>query len=70
MPARTPEDLGQQFMQALNAGDIEGLLQLYEPGSVLRPMPGQVVEGTAIRHAALPDRRAVGDGVEHLNSRA
>ncbi len=53
MSARTPEDLGRLFTAALNAGDVEGVLRLYEPQSVLRPSPGQMVQGTAAIHAAL-----------------
>ena len=52
MPARTPEELGQLLMQALNAGDVDGVVQLYEAESVLHPSPGQIVRGTsAIRQA-------------------
>ena len=52
MTARNPEDLGDRFAAGLNAGDIEAVVNLYEPQSVLRAMPGQSVEGTAaIREA-------------------
>ena len=52
MPARKPEELDVLFANAINAGDIEGLIKLYEPGASLLPEPGQVVSGAkAIREA-------------------
>jgi ketosteroid isomerase-like protein len=33
--ARTPEDLARLFVELANAGDAEGLTQLYEPDAVL-----------------------------------
>src|SRR5262245_28476791 len=52
MTARAPEDLGDRFAAALNAGDVDAVVNLYESQSVLRAMPGQAVEGTAaIRQA-------------------
>jgi len=49
MGARTPEDLDRLFATALNAGDLEALMRLYEPQAALRPAPGQIVQG----HAAI-----------------
>jgi len=34
-PARAPETLAELFNQRANAGDVEGLVALYEPGAVL-----------------------------------
>ncbi|MGU3452608.1 YybH family protein [Methylobacterium sp. 391_Methyba4] len=34
-PARAPEDLAVLFNQRANAGDVEGLVALYEPEAVL-----------------------------------
>ncbi len=45
MPARTPEEMHQVFAEALNAGDMDSLLALYEPGATLIPQPGQLVTG-------------------------
>jgi uncharacterized protein (TIGR02246 family) len=53
MGARTPEDLDRLFAQALNSGDIEALMRLYEPQAALRPAPGQVIQGHAAIRAAL-----------------
>ena len=52
MAARRPEELDHLFAQALNAGDLDALLALYEPNAVLAPQPGQVVTGAqSIREA-------------------
>src|ERR1051326_1504067 len=52
MAARNPEELGELFAHALNAGDIEALMKLYEPQAALRPSPGQLIQGSgAIRQA-------------------
>jgi uncharacterized protein (TIGR02246 family) len=52
MPARKPEELDALFGQALNAGDLDGLVALYEPQASLMPSPGKVVVGaSAIRDA-------------------
>ena len=50
MPAHSPEELDQLFEQALNAGDLDALVALYEPQAVFVSDPGQTVTGTvAIR---------------------
>jgi len=52
MPAHKPEELDVLFAQAVNAGDIEAVIKLYEPAASLTPQPGQVVSGsTAVRDA-------------------
>jgi ketosteroid isomerase-like protein len=43
-PAREPEDLSRLFIERVNAGDLDGVLALYEPDAVLAG-PGGVVEG-------------------------
>jgi uncharacterized protein (TIGR02246 family) len=43
--ARQPEDLGRMFVQRANAGDVEGLIALYEPDAVLAFPPGQLTSG-------------------------
>jgi ketosteroid isomerase-like protein len=49
-PARRPEDLGRYFIERANAGDVEGLVALYEPDAVLAFPRGQLTTGTdAIR---------------------
>jgi ketosteroid isomerase-like protein len=50
--AGRPEDLGRLFVERANDGDLEGLVELYEPAAVLAFPPGQVIAGhEAIREA-------------------
>ena len=52
MAAHKPEELDVLFAQAVNAGDIEAVIKLYEPTASLMMQPGQVVSGTkAVREA-------------------
>jgi hypothetical protein len=44
-PAREPEDLSDFFIERANAGDVDGLVALYEPDAVLAFPPGQVSVG-------------------------
>lgn len=49
-PATRPEELGRLFLQRARAGDVDGVVALYEPGAVLaRPGGEQVVGSVAIR---------------------
>jgi ketosteroid isomerase-like protein len=60
--AARPEDLSRLFVERANAGDVDGLVALYEPDAVLAFPPGQVTTGGhAIRQAyerLLADRPA------------
>ena len=52
MPARNPEELDNLFAAALNSGNLEALVALYEPQASISPQPGQVVTGAkAVREA-------------------
>ncbi len=52
MPAHKPEELDELFAQALNSGDLDALVALYEPQACLEHQPGQVATGSqAIREA-------------------
>ncbi len=44
-PAREPEDLARMFVERANAGDVEGLVALYEPDAVLAGPAGQLMVG-------------------------
>ena len=44
-PAAQPEDLGALFLERANAGDVEGLVALYEPGAVLAFPAGRLATG-------------------------
>lgn len=43
--ATRPEDLGEMFIERANAGDVEGLVALYEPTAVLVTGSGDVAAG-------------------------
>ena len=44
--ALEPEDLSRFIVERLNAGDVEGLVALYEPDAVLALPDGQVARGS------------------------
>lgn len=43
--ATEPEDLSRFFVERANAGDVDGLVELYEPDAVLVLSPGRVFVG-------------------------
>ena len=51
----TPQAMMQTFSERLNGGDLDGLVELYEPAAVFESQPGVTVRG---RHAI---REALGD---------
>ena len=53
MALQRPEDYHRTFVEAFNAGDLDALLALYEPGASLVPQPGQVLTGAQALRAAL-----------------
>jgi ketosteroid isomerase-like protein len=44
--AKEPNDLGRFFVERANAGDLEGLVAIYEPGAVLDFPRGTIAVGT------------------------
>ena len=55
MPARTAEECDALFEKFVNEGNLDALVDLYEPEATLVPAPGQVATGTdAIRAALKP----------------
>lgn len=50
-PITSPTDLHPAWAQRFNAGDIEGMLALAEPGSGFAPAPGTLVTGEDYRTA-------------------
>lgn len=44
-PAREPNDLEKLFVERANAGDVEGLVALYEPNAVIASGNGEFVNG-------------------------
>jgi uncharacterized protein (TIGR02246 family) len=53
MPARTPEQIHRLFEEAFNAGDLDRLMELYEPDAALIAQPGSVAHGNEQARAAL-----------------
>ena len=53
MKAATPAQVIELFTEALNGGDIEGAMSLYEPEATFAPQPGQQVKGHQAIRAAL-----------------
>jgi ketosteroid isomerase-like protein len=45
--AAEPNDLGRYFIERANAGDVDGLVALYEPDAVLAFPPGNLATGHA-----------------------
>lgn len=53
MSASTPEQVYDVLTDAFNAGDIERLMMLYEPGAVIVAQPGENMIGTEQIRSAL-----------------
>jgi uncharacterized protein (TIGR02246 family) len=51
--ATTPEQIHRLFEEAFNAGDLDGLMELYEPDAALIAQPGSVAHGGEQARAAL-----------------
>jgi ketosteroid isomerase-like protein len=45
MPARKPEELDQLFTSAMNVGDLDALVALYETDASMTLEPGQLATG-------------------------
>jgi uncharacterized protein (TIGR02246 family) len=52
MSASTPEQI-HRLVEAFNAGDLDGLMELYEPDAALIAQPGSVAYGIEQARAAL-----------------
>ena len=65
MAARTPTDAHRLFERAFNAGDLEGLMALYESDAVVIPQPGaEPIKGTKAIRSALEQFLALKGKVE------
>ena len=60
VPAVEPEDLERFFVDRVNAGDVEGLVALYEVDAVLAFPPGNVANGSEAVRRLLSDFVASG----------
>jgi uncharacterized protein (TIGR02246 family) len=45
MPAQSPEQLGHLIRDAINAGDVDAALTLYEPDAIIAHEPGKYITG-------------------------
>ena len=45
MPAQSPEQLGHLIRDAINAGDVDAALTLYEPDAIIAHEPGKYIAG-------------------------
>lgn len=67
-PAKEPNDLERFFVERANAGDVEGLVALYEPNAILAHGGGRVAIGLdQIRRffvGFLADRPQVGPSIQ------
>lgn len=48
-PAKEPKDLEKLFVERANAGDVEGLVALYEPNAIVAYGEGVAIGRTQIR---------------------
>jgi uncharacterized protein (TIGR02246 family) len=63
MPATTPEQIHRLFEEAFNAGDLDALMELYEPDAALIAQPGSVAQGGDQARAALQGFLALKGGI-------
>ena len=62
--ARTPEEVHRLWGETMNAGDLDGVVALYEPEASVVAQPGQVVTGTAAVRATLQGLLALTPRIE------
>ncbi|MBO0883487.1 MAG: nuclear transport factor 2 family protein, partial [Mycobacterium sp.] len=63
MPATTPEQLHVLFDDAVNAHDLDALLDLYEPDSLAVDLDGNTLHGTTAIRQFLADFFAVAQSI-------
>lgn len=68
MAVTEPEAINAAFAAAVTAGDIDALLDLYEPDALLAPRPGERASGHAAIRAALEELLALGGRMESRNN--
>lgn len=57
--ATTPQHLMELFSERLGAGDVDGLMDLYEPDAVFEPQLGTVLRGADAIRPALAELAAL-----------
>src|SRR3989442_15552218 len=53
MGPKSPNDAVGQLINALNSGNLDAAVSLYEPSAILVPQPGKVARGTTALREAL-----------------
>jgi uncharacterized protein (TIGR02246 family) len=64
MTEERPEAVIEKFAELLAVGDLEGMLELYEPDAAFAPQPGESVTGRTEIRAALESFLAVNPRIE------
>jgi uncharacterized protein (TIGR02246 family) len=70
LPATTPEQLHVLFDDAVNAHDLDALLDLYEPDPVGADLDGNTLRGTAAMRHFLAELLAVAQSIETTTRKA
>jgi uncharacterized protein (TIGR02246 family) len=67
MAVMRPEEMNGVFAEAVNSGELERVIALYEPDALLAPRPGERAQGRAEIRAALAELLALGGELESRN---
>jgi ketosteroid isomerase-like protein len=67
MAVTQPEEMNAAFAEAVNSGDLERMLALYEPEAVLAPRAGERAYGLGEIRAALRDLLSLDGEMESRN---
>jgi ketosteroid isomerase-like protein len=68
MPVTDPNDMSRAFVDAVNAADLDALLELYEPNVKYIIRSGKVVEGSAAVRQTL-ERLIAAKGQMRINNK-
>jgi uncharacterized protein (TIGR02246 family) len=68
MGVPTPGEMNAAFAAAVNSGDVENLVALYEPDALLAPEPGRRARGHDEIRAALQHLLALGGTMDSRNN--
>jgi len=60
MKVMEPQDMNAAFEEAYNSGEIERLMELYEPDAMMAPSPGK----RAVGHTAIREVRGGPQGLD------
>ncbi len=67
MAVMRPEEMNSAFADAVNSGDVERVLALYEPEALLAPQPGARASGLDEIRTALAELVALGGTMTSRN---